>query len=418
MTRRLPSSSPALADGPKPWVRATMQVADALASWSWWKFTGVAFLLLMAGSLLDSYLVPPVRESRPVTPVKASERSSEQGSARVSIQVEEGGSVRIHSEAQAADDEPRRRLVIELGQNGVRIDGLDPHDPEDREAVENALSRMAEHFSASAHDADVLDAVTEASWGAGMGWREEPFAGLAKLLVVGLLILKVLGSSKRREQTAQAAAALAERNRESAQLEQELAEARLRQMQSQIEPHFLFNTLAALQQLMNSQPHKAAEMNRHLIDWLRSGLQQMRQDHSTLSEEAQLLGDYLHIMKFRMEERLQWQIRFAPELQHAKIPSLLLQPLVENAIVHGLEPRASGGSIDIHAQRVGDTLQVVVDDDGVGFQAAAAPQAGNGLGLDSVRSRLKLRYGNTASLHILAREGGGTRVMLSLPWHA
>ena len=422
MTAPRPTSSPlsSTASPPepaqRPWLNAALQVADALASWSWWKFIGVSLLILIAGSMLDDYLVPPVQHPAAAPSVSASEGEAH-GADRVAINVGSGGSVVIQAESRSGASEPAQKIKIDIGDKGVHIEGL---DPEDRETLQKAFSGFGRQFSdsRSGDDPQVQAAVADASWGAGMGWREEPFAGLAKLLVVSLLILKVIGSSKRRELRAQAAAAVAEQGRESARLEQELAEARLRQMQTQIEPHFLFNTLAALQQLIASQPDKAAEMNRHLIDWLRSGLQQMRQDHSTLAEEAQLLGDYLHIMKFRMEGRLQWQIRFAPELLGAQIPSLLLQPLVENAIAHGLEPRASGGNIDIHAERTGQRLQVVIDDDGDGFQTAGVQRPGQGLGLGSVRSRLKLRYGDAASLHITARDGGGTRVTLSLPWSA
>lgn len=413
-----PATGTASANPPvhRPWVNAALQVADALASWSWWKFMGVSLLILIAGGMLDDYLVPPVRQPVAAKSVSATE-GDDPGTDRVAINVGSGGSVVIQAESASGASEPARKIKIDIGDRGVHIDGL---DPEDRDALQKAFAGFGRHFSSShaGDDTQVQAAVADASWGAGMGWREEPFVGLAKLLVVSLLILKVIGSSKRRELRAQAAAAAAEQGRESARLEQELAEARLRQMQTQIEPHFLFNTLAALQQLIANQPDKAAEMNRHLIDWLRSGLQQMRQDHSTLAEEAQLLGDYLHIMKVRMEGRLQWQIRFAPELLGAQIPSLMLQPLVENAIAHGLEPRAAGGSIDIHAERIGQRLQVVVEDDGVGFQSSAMQRPGQGLGLDSVRSRLKLRYGDTASLHITARDGGGTRITLSLPWPA
>jgi len=409
MPFRSPPSSPDTATDRKPWVKAAMQVADVLASWSWWKFAGVSLLILIVGSMLDSYLVPPVRHAASGVGGKSAVYRHEQAPGRVG----DGNSVVIRSRDSTAASESGHSVRIDIGAQDVRIDGLDPAH---REEIHKALEDLEKWLDQLDDAPQVRDAVSEVSWGAGMGWREEPFVGLAKLLVVSLLILKVMGSSKRREQTAQAAVAVAEWGRESARLEQELAEARLRQIQTQIEPHFLFNTLAALQQLIASQPAKAAEMNRHLIDWLRSGLQQMRQEQSTLAEEEQLLGDYLHIMKVRMDDRLQWQIRFAPELREVRIPSLLLQPLVENAITHGLEPLAAGGSIDIHAQRMGNQFEVIVEDNGVGFQSGASNPVGHGLGLDSVRNRLRLRYGDAASLRITAREGGGTRVTLKLPW--
>ena len=275
----------------------------------------------------------------------------------------------------------------------------------------------------------------EPSWGEGMGWREEPFVGLSRLIVVSLFILKVLGSSRRRELDAKALASQALAGREAAQLKQDLAEARLRQMQTQIEPHFLFNTLAALQQLIASDPEKAAAMNRHLIDWLRTGLKLMRQERSRLEDEEVLLSEYLHLMKIRMEERLTWTINFPPTLREIKVPSLLLQPLVENAISHGLEPMPQGGMIRIEATKRGSELELSVHDNGIGFkhQQDAHPLGDGpsnpgisrqtdrdgmvhmGLGLDNVRSRLRLLFGSQARLSVSAHEEGGTSVKISLP---
>jgi sensor histidine kinase YesM len=197
----------------------------------------------------------------------------------------------------------------------------------------------------------------------------------------------------------------------------------------------LFNTLAALQQLIASDPEKAAAMNRHLIDWLRTGLKLMRQERSRLEDEEVLLSEYLHLMKIRMEERLTWTINFPPTLREIKVPSLLLQPLVENAISHGLEPMPQGGMIRIEATKRGSELELSVHDNGIGFkhQQDAHPLGDGpsnpgiarqpdrdgmvhmGLGLDNVRSRLRLLFGSQARLSVSAHEEGGTSVKISLP---
>ena len=202
-----PATGTASANPPvhRPWLNAALQVADALASWSWWKFMGVSLLILIASGMLDDYLVPPVRQPVAAKFVSATEGEGP-GTDRVAINVGSGGSVVIQAESASGASEPARKIKIDIGDRGVHIDGL---DPEDRDALQKAFSGFGRHFSGShaGDDTQVQSAVADASWGAGMGWREEPFVGLAKLLVVSLLILKVIGSSKRRELRAQAAAA-------------------------------------------------------------------------------------------------------------------------------------------------------------------------------------------------------------------
>ena len=194
------------------------------------------------------------------------------------------------------------------------------------------------------------------------------------------------------------------------------AEARLKLLQAQIEPHFLFNTLANLQTLIGSDPKRAQAMLAHLDGYLRATLASTRNDKCTLAEEFALLRGYLEILAIRMGPRLVYALDLPDALANARLPPMLLQPLVENAIKHGLEPKVEGGTLRVAASAVGKQLVLVVEDSGVGFGAAST--AGTGVGLLHVRERLAAVYGDAASAEIGETAGGGVRIMLRLPWQA
>ncbi len=184
-------------------------------------------------------------------------------------------------------------------------------------------------------------------------------------------------------------------------------------LQAQVEPHFLFNTLALIGQLIETDPPQAARIHEHLIAYLRSTLPQMKaRGNGTLARQIELSRAYLAIMQARMRSRLAVSIDVAPEYQSASFPTMMLQILIENAIKHGLEPKIEGGRIDIRASVDGTTLQVDVIDDGVGFNLHAA----DGVGLANARERLRILYGNRARLEIEAIPQGGTRASIRLPY--
>jgi sensor histidine kinase YesM len=212
---------------------------------------------------------------------------------------------------------------------------------------------------------------------------------------------------------AQLATAEAERERERsrvAELQRQAADAQLRSLQAQIEPHFLFNTLANVVSLIDIAPDRARQMLERLIDLLRASLAASRTERTTLGQEVALVAAYLEILSIRMGERLRFSIDVPAELASARVPPLSLQPLVENAIRHGLEPKVDGGSVRLVARNSGGVLQLDVEDDGLGF----APASASGVGLTNLRDRLRSLYGDRARLVIdeLAR---GTRVRLTIP---
>jgi hypothetical protein len=190
------------------------------------------------------------------------------------------------------------------------------------------------------------------------------------------------------------------------------AEATLRLLQGQIEPHFLFNTLANIHILMEEEPLRARHMLEQFSDYLRSSLLQLRQPDSTVAAELDMTTHFLELAKIRMGQRLHYTIDANPEVRQLWLPCMLLQPLVENALHHGIDPKVAGGTIAIQVHRVNGMLELRVDDDGAGLHASQ--RAGNGIALANLRERLRTRFGGAAALTLQARTIG-TSAILTLP---
>ena len=197
--------------------------------------------------------------------------------------------------------------------------------------------------------------------------------------------------------------------------EKELAVAKLSLLHAQVEPHFLYNTLASAQILTRTDPARADEMLGNLISYLRHSLPRAENSLSTLGDELERSRAYLEILRVRMGDRLQLQIEVADVLKSIAFPAMMLQTLVENAIKHGLEPKYGGGTIWILARVEGAELKVTVADDGLGFNAQSS---GTGIGLKNVRERLRLAYGATASFAIVANFPNGVAATITIPMPA
>jgi LytS/YehU family sensor histidine kinase len=222
--------------------------------------------------------------------------------------------------------------------------------------------------------------------------------------------VKVLAGGKRR---AELMAREATTQANVATLERRLMEAQMAALQAQVEPHFLFNTLALIGQLIETDPPEAARVHAHLIDYLRSTLPQMRQrGGATLGKQVELSRAYLAIMQARMKERLAVRFEVPDFLGSAPFPPMMLQTLIENAIKHGLEPKIAGGTVTVRAHVVDADLHVEVCDDGVGID----PHADDGVGLANIRERLALLYGGQAALDISTPPGGGACATIRLPY--
>ena len=206
----------------------------------------------------------------------------------------------------------------------------------------------------------------------------------------------------------------------ASQLETQVAQARLGALKAQLQPHFLFNTLNAIVVLVRQQKGRQAEETlARFSDLLRAVLADMETQEVTLARELEYLKLYLSIEQVRFSDRLRVDIEVDPELLDAAVPHMGLQPLVENAIKHGVGSRATPGVITIRAERCGDALHVIVRDDGAGFRVAEGPQAaekgGMGLGLTNTRARLRQLYGEAAQLRAENAPGGGAQVTMVLP---
>jgi signal transduction histidine kinase len=191
-------------------------------------------------------------------------------------------------------------------------------------------------------------------------------------------------------------------------------EARLTVLQAQIEPHFLFNTLANVRRLCEVDPERGRQMLGSLLDYLRAALPAMRRPSAALAEEFELVRAYLSVLQHRMGDRLQFRIELSEHLAEAPIPPLILPTLVENAIRHGLGPLPEGGTITVHAVKDNSHVVVSVADDGAGFQA----ESGSGVGLANTRARLSALFGNAASLSLRGNEPRGVIAEVRLPYIA
>jgi len=380
---------------------------DATATWvtqlSWWKFFMFAALALIAGKILQDELFSGSSEDIVVRADKQTNRNDSD------ILIDESG-IRLttraknkHGDAKVPPEPavpaktheppatsgtptppaiPGKPQVLISGNGGEVHIALPPQIGEElSDAIEAAVNDAAEAKVTRYHK-------QASTW----------FNSFVSLLVLALFATKALvGGKKRAEAQTQNANAATERE----SMQRQLSEAKMQMMQAQVEPHFLFNTLASVEHLIETDPPRASAMQRSLIQYLRAVLPQMRESAlvTNLGREVEMVKAYLNLLKMRMEERLTVEVRVPETLRSAAFPPML-QSLVENAIRHGLECKSEGGTLTIEAVVVDNKLRVIVRDDGVGF--GVVPSDGTGLGLASIRERLKLLHGDQGQLRISA----------------
>ena len=199
-------------------------------------------------------------------------------------------------------------------------------------------------------------------------------------------------------------------------LERRFSEARLNNLRLQLDPHFLFNALNTVSSQVDRDPRLARRMIEHLGDLLRLSLDSKDRQEVTLTEELAFLDHYLAIQRIRFGANLRVETDIAPEVRRASVPSLILQPLVENALRHGLASRASGGTVTVSAKPAGERLEIRVQDDGVGLPKGWKLETGAGVGLSVTRERIAELHPNGSSrFAVTSRFSGGTNVDISLP---
>ncbi|MBD8628035.1 histidine kinase [Oxalobacteraceae sp. CFBP 8755] len=401
---------------------------DGVATWvtqlSWWKFLLFAGLTLTAAGILQEELFNGPAEEEIARAERESGRRSD-----ASILIDESG-IRFNPRTRTRTAEPPPATTPETpevpavpdtpdappgppvtvtapssstgavnispGSDSVHIE-LPPQIGEElSNAIEAAVEDAAEQKVSRYHK-------QASTW----------FMNFVVLLLLALFGTKALvGGKKRADAEAQVANAAAEREA----MQRQLMETKMQMMQAQVEPHFLFNTLASVEHLIRVDPPRASAMQRSLIQYLRAVLPQMRDNAvvTGLGREVDMVNAYLDLLKMRMEERLTVNLRVPDGLRSAAFPPMMLQSMVENAIKHGLECKPEGGTLNIVAEVVDSRLRVTVADDGVGF--GVMPSDGTGLGLQTIRERLKLLHGEAGWLHIGANSPTGVIATIEVPY--
>ncbi len=433
---------------------------DWLTSIGWGKFFLLAVLLLVAGAMLNSWLfeggpaivvdasdpkervnvvvtVAPegIRIAPPAPPAAPEAPAAPQAAAPASPDAPPASGSGKEAEVKVGKEGVRivttkdgKRVVLRIDGKGVRIEESAPKtadgsasadadgsvviapdalgDPDKAaEAIESARERI---------EAIVQDQVNQQVARTTRVYRERSsdwFMSFLMLLIVTSIIAKVLLGGKRKAETRARAASVTAAEEG---LKRQLVEAQLKMMQAQVEPHFLFNTLASVDYLIETDPARASTMQKNLIQYLRAALPQMREGSTTLGKELALVRSYLEILKVRMEDRLQFAITVPQGLMSAQFPPMVMQSLVENAIKHALEPKPEGGSITVTADIANGNLRVTVADTGLGFGASGEP--GTGVGLSNVRERLAALYSGRARFTIEANSPSGTIATIEVPY--
>jgi signal transduction histidine kinase len=436
---------------------------DAVATWvtqlSWWKFFLFAALMLVAGQILQDELFSGGEEE-----ITRTERNARKAEPAITIddsgihinprtRQRRGNEDDADKAAQAADRiaehalkhaEQAGKSAEEAGKNaadaganaeaaGKALDGASPPQPPQPPAVrgkgdgrpgtkvlrgangEEVHIDLPPQIGEELSDA-IEAAVDDAAEAKARSYHKQAstwFTSFVWLLVMALFGTKALmGGKKRAEAEMQSATAVAERE----SMQRQLSEARMAAMQAQVEPHFLFNTLASVEHLIETDPPRASAMQRTLIQYLRAVIPQMRDANLTtsLGREVDMVTSYLDLLKMRMEERLTVDLQVPDGLRSAAFPPMMLQSMVENAIKHGLECKPEGGHLEVKAEIADSKLRVTVADNGVGF--GVMPSKGTGLGLSNIRERLKLLHGEAGQLHIAANSPSGVIATIEVPY--
>ena len=407
---------------------------DATTTWvtqlSWWKFFLFAALALIAGSILQDELFSSSPNEEVV--IKSHKRASK-GTGETNILIDDTGihfnprnsKNRRSSTADAASDPAD---AAEADEHGNTV----PPEPPEPPATPAVPAKPSYPVTTNASGEEVHielppqigeelsnaieEAVDDAAEQKVSRYHQQAstwFKSFVSLLVLALFAMKALVGGKKR---AEAETVTANEAAERESMQRQLSEAKMQMMQAQVEPHFLFNTLASVEHLIQVDPPRAAKMQRSLIQYLRAVLPQMRDNAliTNLGREADMVQAYLNLLKMRMEERLTVDFQIPDGLRSAAFPPMMLQSMVENAIKHGLEVKPEGGTLRIVAEVAHSKLRVTVTDDGLGF--GVVPSDGTGLGLPTIRERLKLLHGDQGSLTITPNQPSGVCAVIEVPY--
>jgi signal transduction histidine kinase len=384
-------------------VRVNAEVSQWAASMAWWRLSVLFLVLLIAGSIIGDLLHLKHERVRVAGPHK---------DLAVTIGGRDG--IRITTIPKSADTPAPVVPPMPPVPGDSQPPGTGAKPPD---AATPVVSGPAATNAAARDEVDDED--VQASANERVVTLRGSLGDLGGVVLV--VLFAYLAASKivvRKVAQADAKVRTAVDAAEREAMERQLVQARLQVLQAQVEPHFLFNTLAAVDYLIETEPPRASQMQKALITYLRGALPQMREQSSTLGREMRLIRSYLDLIKMRIEDRLQIEIAVPESLENAEFPPMMLQSLVENAVKHGIEPKTEGGRIRVAANTAGNQLWVEVSDTGVGVpdgEMFEAPMSGTGIGLRNIRERLSMLYPGKSRLLLRSDPTTGTVVKISVP---
>jgi signal transduction histidine kinase len=373
-------------------VRVNSQLSSWAASMTWWRLGLLICIILVAGSILSDQL--HLRHDK----------------------------IRV---VRTADKNPDPDMDVTIGGQGIQIRRR-PKATHPEQAASNAEAPPAPPPvpGAPGKDADDDEEDVDLPRTIATTRQSVTLRGLigdlgSALMVIVFAYLIAAKIVVRKVAQADAKVKTAQHAAEHEAMERQLVQARLQVLQAQVEPHFLFNTLAAIDYLIETDPKRASQMQKALITYLRGALPQMRQESSTLGRELRLIRSFLDLIKMRMEDRLDVEFNVPEGAETAEFPPMMLQSVVENAIKHGIEPKPEGGKVSVAARIQNGQLWVEVKDTGIGIrdtETLESPTSGTGLGLQNIRERLAMLYPGKSRLILLSDDTEGTTVKIVVPY--
>jgi hypothetical protein len=405
MTSDSKSAAPASRRPLLAWlVRVNTEVSQWAASMSWWRLILLFIILLVAGNIVEQMLHLEHDRVR-VKKIRGGD------SVVVSIGGKDG--IKITHTAKQGGSTAAAPPGVPASDATPAGPAANKNEDEDEDTAEKPAPSASGTIVVKDLDIDDIESALAGRKIVTFRGILGDVGGALMVMLFAYLVGAKIVTRKVAQADAKVRTAMNAAERET--VERQLVQARLQVLQAQVEPHFLFNTLAAVDYLIETDPPRATQMQKALITYLRGALPQMRQGTSTLGREMRLVKSYLELIKMRIEDRLEVSLAVPESLESAEFPPMMLQTLVENAIKHGIGQMITPGLVRIEAARAGSILRIRVanDVDPAGGEGAGGAR-GTGLGLVNVRQRLAAAHGHEASAH-WARRDGRFVVELALP---
>ena len=427
-----PPSPPSPAPERFAWLK---RVNASLSAWAatltWWRMIALALLTTIAANWIAETLALNHEREKPIKVKRVAREDSERAGGEGAC---EGEEIRIGGQNGIVFCEGRRlkkkSATAAVPTAPASAGDEPPPEPAPPRSADGPITPASEAKAKAGNtvtismgksekekEADEAETTTRGAIKKTIsGWIGDILSAVLIALFAYLVAAKII---VRKTAEADAKLRVATDSADHEAMQRQLVQARLKLLQAQVEPHFLFNTLAAVDYLIETDAKRASVMQKTLISYLRAALPQMRQESSTLGREITLIRAYLQLLKLRIEDRLEFEIKVAPNLESAVFPPMVLQTLVENAIKHGIEPKPEGGRITVQADIIDSQLRVDVVDTGVGLPDGdifGSSKNGSGLGLDNIRNRLALLYPGASRMELRSGHEGGTLVRLSIPY--